>query len=147
MSDYPGPVVREVEAALRDATHLSTLDHGAIALAKRYAHLIDEAAPAANYGEPLRVLGLTVHTKDERQALQRITDALSAHSVASDLGPKLLTTLTALGLTPAARLAKGGDTSGPGTGPTQLDKFRQRAADRRKGFGANGAAAVDATAP
>jgi hypothetical protein len=137
MSEYPGPVAREVDEALREARHITVRDAGVVALAKRYAHLIDEAAPAANYGEPLRVLGLVVHTRDERQALQRITDALSAHSVASDLGPKLLATLTALGLTPAARQAKGGEAGDTGVGGTKLgdlrDAARRRAERQRAG--------------
>jgi hypothetical protein len=136
MTEYPGPVAREVDEAIREArSHLSTRDAGAVALARRYAHLIDEAALAANYGEPLRVLGMAVHTKDERQALQRITDALAAHSVASDLGPKLLAALTALGLTPAARQAKGGDSGGAGPGTGKLGDLRaaaQRRAERQR---------------
>jgi hypothetical protein len=121
-----GSVARDVEAALGEAQPADR-DAGAVALARRYAYLIDEAAPAANYGEPLRVLRAAVHTRDEHQALQRITDALSAHSVASDLGPKLLAALAALGMTPASRQVKGGEPPGARIA-AQLDEFTARRA-------------------
>lgn len=46
-----------------------------------------------------------------------------------ELGPKYLATLTALGLTPAGRGAKGGGTGG-GTGSRKVDELRARRQQR-----------------
>lgn len=125
-----GPMTRAVAAAIRAAaTTTDKQDEGAKALARRYAVLIDEATAAAKYGEPLRVLARVVAAAEDPEAAakayQKIADALAEHSVASDLGPKLLQALTALGLTPAARGTKqGGD---PRAGIAQrLDEFTRR---------------------
>ena len=106
-----------VDKALDDAK-LPSRDIGAVALARRYATLIDD--------EPTR-------------------------PVISDLGPKLLATLTALGLTPAGRSAptvRGGATGDAGTRPDAatppadaLAKLRARAGAR-----SHGTPAVDAAA-
>jgi len=83
-----------------------------LALVRRYAELLDEAVAAERYAKHL---GLLVHVvQDYRENHPRllptdrknldemervITSALAEHSVASDLGPKLLAALTALNLT------------------------------------------------
>lgn len=84
----------------------------ALALARRYAELLDQAVAADRYAKHL---GLLIHVvQDYRDNHPRlipidrrnldemervILSALAEHSVASDLGPKLLAALTALNLT------------------------------------------------
>lgn len=131
-----GPMLRAVAAALRDA-QVPAVDGGARALARRYAALIDEAVPLAKYEEPLRVLRQAVRECSDPNAekhLVKIEAALSAHSVASDLGPKLLAVLTSLGMTAAGRGVKGGG-QGAGTVPSKLDELRQRRQRRQRGAG------------
>lgn len=126
-----GPMVRAVAAGLREAD-LKPEDAGAKALARRYAALIDDAVPAAKYTEALQVLRRAVDECSDPTAgkhLEKIEAALAAHSVASDLGPKLLAVLTALGMTAAGRTTKGG--AGGGVGPvspvaSKLDELRAR---------------------
>lgn len=129
-----GPMLRAVAAAMRDAG-LKPEDAGAKALARRYAALIDDATPLAKYDAPLRELRLAVsECSDPEEAgkqLAKIEAALSAHSVASDLGPKLLAALTALGMTAAGRDTKGGAGVRPAAAKTKLDELRQRR-DRRR---------------
>lgn len=128
-----GPMARAVAEALRHAKPQPE-DRAAVALAKRYAALIDEAAPAASYREPLQRLRALVNEfgpADVDKHLAKIEAALSAHTVASDLGPKLLAALTALGLTPAGRGAKGG--GGGGGVRSKLDELRERRARRGAG--------------
>lgn len=107
----------EVEAALDDGPGLNR-DRAAAALALTYASLIDNAAPDAKYAAALAWLG-TVRVEDAAQERQRviIETALSAHTVASDLGPKLLAALDALGLTPRARKAVTPGAQQPSTNP------------------------------
>ncbi|WKU03855.1 hypothetical protein [Micromonospora sp. HUAS LYJ1] len=126
-----GPMVRAVVDALRVA-ELRPEDGAAQALARRYAALIDEAVPLAKYDKPLRALRQAVRECSDPGAVEhlaRIEQALAAHSVASDLGPKLLAALTALGMTAAGRSTKGG--AGGGVGPvspvaSKLDELRAR---------------------
>ena len=114
-SDSQGPLARSVGAAL-DAAKVRPEDRGTAELARRYAALIDEATPASKYRTPLRALDraldmlatfepLAAMEADEQ--LTKIKDALGAHSVTSDLGPKLLAALVALGLTPPVARAVG----------------------------------------
>lgn len=127
-----GPMLRAVTTAL-DALDHSPRDTGAVALARRYAELIDAAAPAAKYREPLDGLRALVDAyQDPRGSryLDKIADALAAHSVASDLGPKLLAVLTALGMTAAGRGIPIGGGQGVPAAPTApadpLDEFTAR---------------------
>lgn len=129
----PGPIRRALLEALRAAT-VDPRDGATVALAKRLATLLDEVAPLSTYTEPLGHLERLVQAggdAEQERAFRRVRDALGEHSVASDLGPKYLATLTALGLTPAARGVKGGG-SGGSSGPTKLDELRQR---RQRGPG------------
>jgi hypothetical protein len=127
------PMTRAVAAALREAKP-EKLDAGAVQLARKYAGLIDNAAVAAKYRKPLEavrsaLLGAhTLEAEDAIDSFNKIADALAEHSVASDLGPKLLATLTSLGLTPAGRGAKGGQNGVPVANP--LDELKARRASR-----------------
>jgi hypothetical protein len=128
--DDQGPMSAAVESALTDAPTLGR-DAGAVALARRYAALIDEATPASKYREPLLLISQALPDDDHVElAFRKIADALGAHSVASDLGPKLLATLGALGMTVAGRAPKVGGGSGPQV-DDELAKLRDRAAKRR----------------
>ena len=127
-------MTRAVAAALR-AAELRPEDGAAKALAQRYAALIDEAVPLAKYDKPLRALRQAVRESSDPNAeehLAKIEVALSAHSVASDLGPKLLAVLTALGMPAAGRGAKGG-TGGGTVSPvaSKLDELRERRRQRQ----------------
>jgi hypothetical protein len=130
-----GPMARAVAAALRAATDKQARDGGAVALAKRYATLIDDAAPLAKYREPLRALRRAVDECSDPRAgkeLDKIEAALAAHSVASDLGPKLLDVLRQLGLTVAGRpAAKEGGAPGAAVA-SAIDEFTERR-QRRSG--------------
>lgn len=98
-------------------------DAGAIALAKRYAREIDEAAVIrASLTKALRELeqlDQDLHDKFLTLAVQ-----IEETAVLGNLGPKLLATLEQLGATPAARakLRGGGAPSG---GPSRLEAARQ----------------------
>lgn len=125
-----GVISRAVAAALRSAP-TEGQDAGTVALAKRYAALIDDAAATAKYRKYLGGLRAALADADDEtvEHLERVAEALAAHSVASDLGPKLLATLTALGMTPTARGAKTGGQNGAPVG-TALDELRARRATR-----------------
>lgn len=130
-----------VRAAL-DAQKPADRDVAAAELALNYARLMDAAAPRARYATALRWLeGLDIESEDGERARDVIRAALAEHSVASDLGPKLLAALTELGLTPRARadVAKGGNDGKPAAGA--LDQLALRRAGRGRPTG------VDAGAP
>jgi hypothetical protein len=123
---YRGPLTRALGSALAAAAPVPE-DAAAVALARRYATLIDDAAVAAKYRRPLATLRRAVAHYDREigddgaaEALGKVTEALAAHSVASDLGPKLLAALAALGMTTAGRGAKGGESGGIAA---RLDEF------------------------
>src|SRR5215216_5652061 len=131
-----GTLEYDVSRSLEDGK-FSKRDQGAVGLARRYSRLIDDAQPAAKYAVHLQGLARALSmlgtleplaAAQAEEHLAKIEIALAAHSVASDLGPKLLATLTALGLTPQARAAvtKEGAPSGPVVGD-QLGAARQRA--------------------
>lgn len=129
-----------VRAALRGRVAADPRDKAAEKLALAYAGLIDAAAPAAKYRKALAALGRAVELsgdEDAPEALEVVRQALAEHSVASDLGPKLLASLTSLGLTVAAR---GGDQKGAGGKPSgqpkptnPLDRIKQQREKRRAG--------------
>lgn len=123
-------MAKALAEALKTAPTLPR-DKSAVALAKRYAELIDNAQYAAKYRAPLRMLRSAL-PPDPRllDAYEKVADALAEHSVASDLGPKLLAVLTSLGMTAAGRSAKGGAADGPRV-PDELAALRDRAAGRR----------------
>jgi hypothetical protein len=128
------PMTRAVAAALREAKP-EKLDAGAVQLAREYAALMDNAAVAAKYRAPLAAIRRAIDcaeeydNRDALEAFNKIADALAEHSVASDLGPKLLAVLTSLGLTPAGRGAKGGQNGAP-TAASALDELKARRASR-----------------
>lgn len=94
-----------VQSSLTAAAPDPDRDAAVSTLALAYAGLIDDAAPHAKYAKAIAWLALVADPEDPRagEHVHTITAALSAHSVASDLGPKLLAALDALLLTPRAR--------------------------------------------
>ncbi|WP_433368390.1 terminase small subunit [Actinoplanes sp. CA-142083] len=132
-----------VEASLAESPP-SPRDEATAQLALSYAGLIDEAAPSAVLAKAIDVLEAHIPEENDkaRDAWTRITVALAEHTVASDLGPKLLAALDALLLTPRSRAAgeKGGKANGQPSG-NPLDELA--AARVRLGR----PQAVDATAP
>lgn len=143
-SDSRGPMARAVGGAI-GAAKIRDQDRGTAELARRYAALIDDATPASKYRLPLRDLRRALDmlaifeplaAVEAGQQLDKITDALAVHSVTSDLGPKLLAALTALGLTPAAvaGVRKGGQGDGVGTAPdrpeSEFERIRRERAER-----------------
>lgn len=124
---------RALTAALRAASTRPE-DAATIALAKNYARLLDAAAPAARYAKAVEWLD-TVRTDKSNDLVNVILAALAEHSVASDLGPKLLGCLDALGMTPAARAKLSGRT-GAGAAPmpqSPLDELLLRRGRRARG--------------
>ena len=151
VSVYDRPLALVVADALASVA-TAPQDDGAVALAYRYAALIDNAQPEARYHdhltgvafaiERLGALGEVFEASEARKHFRKLSDALSAHSVASDLGPKLLATLTALGMTSAGRGVKGGAASA-GVVKGTIDNLRER---RLKRAGQHRAANMDTPA-
>ena len=105
-------------------------DQGTAALALLLAGLIDAATMASKYRRPMETIWASMGREpDEVDAYHKIQDALAAHSVASDLGPKLLAALAALGMTPASRtnIGKGGTNA---VQHSPLDELRRARAKR-----------------
>jgi len=102
-----GPAQRALRASLK-ALDATPRDGAAVALARRYAALMDAAAVPASYAAAFARLERVAVGVAEQNALTKVRAALSAQSAASDLGPKLLAVLVQLGLTPAARGVKAG---------------------------------------
>jgi hypothetical protein len=123
-------------AALASRKEPDPRDGAAAALAVHYGELIDAAAPAGKYRRPLEVLartvaGLELEEDDPAEALQLIATALAEHSVASDLGPKLMAALGGLGLTAASRGEQRGE--GKKDAPSNpLDQLKAKRAERLK---------------
>lgn len=138
-------MARAVGSALAAVT-LGKEDEGAAALARRYAALMDDAQPSAVYARYIVAVQRALDTLaametpvgiDYQKNFDKITEALSAHSVASDLGPKLLAALASLGLTVASRgaVVKGGASNGTPVAPkpeSELDRVRRERAERAR---------------
>lgn len=141
-----------VASALAAAVPAKT-DAGAAALCRRYAQLIDNAEPAARYAESIASVDAALETlavidplvgSDYAKHWQKITEALAEHTVASDLGPKLLAALSALGLTVAGRGVKGAAPHGTPASRSnepisEADRIAQQRATRAHRAGLHGA--------
>lgn len=129
-------VLTALHTALR-ARPPAAADAATVALAKRYALELDDSATISlSLAKTLRKVARVVDTEiyDELLAL---TVRIEEVHVAAVVGPKLLTALEQLQLTPKARtgVLQGGGTPDADSGKSALDELR----DRRK----NRAAAVD----
>lgn len=136
VSEHAGPMEHAVTEALaaRAATGADRRDAATERLAVHYAQLVDDAQPAARYTRPLELIAAACAISDNPEvarAYDTIAAALAEHSVASDLGPKLLAVLDALGLTPKARAATKQTPAGAAPRPANpLDQLRARRAQR-----------------
>lgn len=138
-----GPMRRAAQFALKHIPQ-DDRDVAARALVRKYAELIDQAddVESAWGGAFAR---LTKRLGEEQDLLQdlgtvaRALRALSGLQAASDLGPKLLAALTALGMTPAGRPGtvkpEGGSQHGNAVANT-LDDLRERRQRRARPNGA-----------
>jgi hypothetical protein len=99
----------------------------AVSLAIEYGKLLDSAAGVA---AEVAEVDLSPRDTDGRRRLERVEKLVAAHAAYSDLGPKLLAALTALGATPASVKDAGG--GGPVAGlPSPLQAARDAARARR----------------
>ena len=88
-------------------------DHAAVALAKRYAAIIEAAEMAA-----AELAAMKPDDESQAEAVARLAARVETVKVLNDLGPKLLAVLAALGMTPASRTqSQGGGVSGVDSGP------------------------------
>lgn len=133
-----GPMETAVTSALSArAQRADPRDVAGEALALAYARLIDEPAPAAKYADALawlRELADEEHLGDRivQRHVKTIMTALAEHTVMSDLGPKLQSTLDAMKLTPKSRAQGKGETDAPATpARARLDELRARR-DRKR---------------
>lgn len=117
---------RAVTAALKDAQFL-TRDGATVALVRRYATLIEDAEAVAQ-----ELADAQCDDESTAATVARLRAKVDAQTVASDLGPKLLAALAALGMTPAARasVTKGGT---PGATTPQGDALSRLRAERAAG--------------
>lgn len=92
-------------------------DAAVSALAVEYAETIDNAAELAKAAEAVP------YDPDTAAMVARLKTRVDAHVVMSELGPKLLAALTALGATPAARAAAG--KPAPAGGKSKLTALRE----------------------
>lgn len=144
-------IAPDLAEALAEAEQIKVMDRATRALAIRYAELLDDAAIAEKYARAVRMVGDAVTIQSEHMgetaanqlltAWTRIESALAEHTVASDLGPKLLAALTSLNMTPAARTPKvapgkggeGGSAPAKEAEKTPLELARERARRRKPG--------------
>lgn len=107
-------------------------DQATVALAIAYARLIDDAAPDKKYAAALRWLDRIPVEDPAQEALREIIAvALAQHTVASDLGPKLLSALEALVLSPRARAAAKKAVLDVKPAGSKLDELAARRAGQR----------------
>lgn len=125
MATRPPSITRALTAALK-AAQGGPADAAAVALARRYAALIDRAEHLAE-----ELAGLRAEDDDQAKQLAALKARVDAQTVASDLGPKLLAALTALKLTPSARAAIAAGEVKPGDRPAANPVARLRAVHAR----------------
>lgn len=126
-----GGLVAAVEGALGDDT---ARDAPTAKLALLYAARIDEASHLPlTLDRALRTIRGDLESADALDALDKVSAALSAVTVASDLGPKLLAALDALLLTPKAQAAGAGRPESPAASPpaNPLQALRDQLTERR----------------
>lgn len=128
-----------VEKAIHSG-RIGVKDVAAAELCRHYAALIDDAERLAMEAE-LVWAELDLEDIDGRRRLAKLETIVSARTTASDLGPKLLAGLTALGLTLAGRGAKGDASNVPDPKRASHDEIAARRAQRK-----HDAPAPDATA-
>ena len=133
MTARRGPMRRDVDKAAARAG-LGELDAAALQLARHYATCIDDARFWADQARLAAVeLGDAPERGDERR-IQAVEKAVDSYRVMANLGPKLLATLAALGLTGSAKRATPAtDGSAGGDDPQRAKLIALRDRRRRAG--------------
>jgi hypothetical protein len=137
MAESRASLAESVSKSIESAG-ITERDKGVATLALQYAQLIDEAVYAQKYRKMMRLVMRAVDRYDGEdseevaEAYGALAAALSQHSVSSDLGPKLLASLTSLGLTPAARSDTGKATPNVSAAAGKRDELQARRADRQR---------------
>lgn len=125
-------VLTALRSALRELEP-SRLDAATVALAKRYARELDDAAVvSASLTKAMRELESL--DPDLHDRFLSLATRIEETAVAASIGPKLLAALEQLQMTPRSRsaVAKGGG-SGDGSGKrSALDELRDRRENRAK---------------
>jgi len=129
-------VLNALNAALTSAP-AADQDAATVALAKRYALELDDAAVVSvAMTKALRQLGHRVSEGAVDAELFEKFETLAARieevHVAATVGPKLLAALTELQMTPKARNAVAAGGGAPSAGSTALDQLRERRETRAK---------------
>lgn len=114
--------VASVEATLIELD-LAGADTALVRLTRELAATLDAGDELADHVERAWE-ALNPEDIDGRKRLALIEAKLTQRATLSDLGPKLLAALTALGATPAARAQRRGG-GGDRRGPSGLDALRQ----------------------
>lgn len=130
-------VLTALNTSLRKAVPAEQ-DAATVALAKRYALELDDAALVSRaVAKSLRKLSKIEEASEVYDELLTLASRIEEAHVTALIGPKLLAALEQLQLTPKARSAvvQGGGVSN--AGPTKLDELRNRRENR--------ATAVDST--
>lgn len=130
-------VLTALDTAL-SAAEPADADAATVALAKRYAHELDDAAVVSTaMTKALRQLARAEVDTDLYDKFEGLAARIEAVHVAATVGPKLLAALEQLQLTPKARSAVVTGGGGGNAGPSKLDELRSRRENR--------ASAVDST--
>ena len=125
------PLVEALSAALGQIATRGE-DQAAVAVARRYAAAIDEAAELARLAEQLW-RELPAGDDVARRQLAALERRVTEQAVLGELGPKLVAVLVELGMTPRARAGVTGKGGGAGDngGGTKADELRARRAARQ----------------
>lgn len=121
-----GGIDAALDAALAGAT-VDDLDGATVALARRYARELDDAAVISTaITKALRELGAVNY--DLHDKFLALAARIEQAAVAASIGPKLLAALEQLQMTPRARAAvvngKGDDDAAAGKPESELDRIR-----------------------
>lgn len=126
-------VLTALNAALR-AQPADSADAATVALAKRYALELDDAAVISQaLARTLRKLAKVKEADELYDEVFKLAARIEEVHVAATIGPKLLSALEQLNLTPKARSAVVAPPAGGGgasAGPSALDQLRARRANR-----------------
>ena len=123
-------VLTALNTSLREAAPAKR-DTATVALAKRYALELDDAAVVSRaVAKSLRKLSKIDEAAEVYEELFALATRIEEAHVAALIGPKLLAALEQLQLTPKARsvVVQGGGVGN--AGPSKLDEFRTRRENR-----------------
>jgi hypothetical protein len=125
-------VLNALNAALRSAP-AADQDAATVALAKRYALELDDAAVVSTaMTKALRQLSRTEVDMELYEKFEALAARIEEVHVTATFGPKLLAALEQLQLTPKARSAVAAGGGAPRASSTALDQLRERRQNRAK---------------